>query len=72
MGLFRPPRMNRSRGSGAEQAAAGKRQVWVLRNGTPVSVSVQTGSTDGQFTAVTSDELKPGDQVITDATQRSS
>jgi len=72
MGLFRPPRMNRSRGSGAEQAAAGKRQVWVLRNGTPVSVSVQTGSTDGQFTAVTSNELKPGDQVITDATQRSS
>ena len=72
MGLFRPPRMNRSRGSGAEQAAAGKRQVWVLRNGTPVSVAVQAGSTDGQFTAVTSDELKAGDQVITDATQRSS
>ncbi len=72
MGLFGPPRPRRQQNSGANDAATSKRTVWVLRNNAPVSVSVETGSTDGQFTAVKSDDLKPGDQVITDATQRSS
>ncbi len=70
MGLFRPPRMNRQRGGG-EQAASAKRSVWVLRNNNPVSVQVETGSTDGQFTAIKSGEIAPDDQVITDAAQRS-
>lgn len=69
MGLFRPPRMNRQRG-GNDAAAATKRTVWVLRNNTPSAVQVETGSTDGQFTAIKSGEIKPDDQVITDATQR--
>lgn len=69
MGLFRPPRMNRQRG-GTEQAAPARRNIWVLRNDNPVSVAVETGSTDGQFTAVKTGEVTVGDQVITDATQR--
>lgn len=69
MGLFRPPRMNRQRG-GAEQAASAKRNIWVLRNDNPVSIEVETGSTDGQFTAIKAGEVSVGDQVITDATQR--
>ncbi|KQO80771.1 efflux RND transporter periplasmic adaptor subunit [Rhizobium sp. Leaf262] len=70
MGLFRPPRMGRQRG-GNDAAATNKRSIWVLRNNNPVSVQVETGSTDGQFTAITSGDIKPDDQVITDATQRS-
>lgn len=70
MGLFRPPRMGRQRG-GNDAAASNKRSVWVLRNNNPVAVQVETGSTDGQFTAITSGDIKPDDQVITDATQRS-
>ncbi|KIQ05067.1 hemolysin secretion protein D [Agrobacterium tumefaciens] len=71
MGLFRPPRMGRQRGgNGAEETT--KRSVWVLRNNAPVSVPVETGATDGQFTAIKSGDIKPDDQVITDATQRSS
>ncbi|NTJ42437.1 efflux RND transporter periplasmic adaptor subunit [Agrobacterium larrymoorei] len=70
--LFRPPRMNRPRGGGGtEQATDGKRTIWVLRNNIPVSIQIETGSTDGQFTAVKSNDLKSGDLVITDAQQRS-
>jgi HlyD family secretion protein len=71
MSLFRPPRMGRSQ-RGGEQAQTAKRSVWVLRNNNPVSVEVETGSTDGQFTAIKSGEITPDDQVITDSTQRSS
>ncbi|WP_320201493.1 efflux RND transporter periplasmic adaptor subunit [Agrobacterium sp. rho-13.3] len=71
MSLFRPPRMGRSQ-RGGEQAQMAKRSVWVLRNNNPVSVEVETGSTDGQFTAIKSGEITPDDQVITDSTQRSS
>lgn len=40
--------------------------VWILRDGAPVAVPVTAGATDGKFTAVTSDALKPGALVITD------
>ncbi|MEJ1174245.1 efflux RND transporter periplasmic adaptor subunit, partial [Agrobacterium sp. CMT1] len=70
MSLFRPPRMGRSQNRDAGQAAQGKRTVWVLRNNNPVSVAIETGSTDGQHTVVKSGELKADDQVITDATAR--
>ncbi|WP_416407041.1 efflux RND transporter periplasmic adaptor subunit [Agrobacterium rosae] len=72
MGLFRPPRMGRQRGGGGSGEDSTKRSVWVLRNNQPVSVQVETGATDGQFTAIKSGEIKPDDQIITDATQRSS
>lgn len=70
MSLFRPPRMGRSQNRDAGPAATAKRTVWVLRNNNPVSVAIETGSTDGQHTVVKSGELKADDQVITDATAR--
>ncbi|MGV1869640.1 efflux RND transporter periplasmic adaptor subunit [Agrobacterium rosae] len=72
MGLFRPPRMGRQRGGGGAGEDSTKRSVWVLRNNQPVSVQVETGATDGQFTAIKSGDISPDDQIITDATQRSS
>jgi HlyD family secretion protein len=48
---------------GAGQAM-GSGVVYVLRDGKPVAVPVQTGATDGSFTQVVG-ALKAGDQVIT-------
>ncbi|XUY25721.1 efflux RND transporter periplasmic adaptor subunit [Agrobacterium sp. rho-8.1] len=72
MGLFRPPRMGRQRGGNGGEQETTKRSIWVLRDNAPVAVPVETGATDGQFTAIKSGEIKPDDQIITDATQRSS
>lgn len=66
--MFRPPRPS---GSGATQQKTdipGDRTLWVLRDGKPVSVQVQTGPTDGRNTVVRSGEIKEGDPLITDAT----
>ena len=57
----------------AKAAAAGlgakagtePQRVHVLRNGKPQPVRVTTGLTDGKFTAVSGDAVKPGDDVIT-------
>ncbi len=65
--LFRPPRRGGGRPSAADNTA---RSVWVLRNGTPQRVALETGPSDGQSTVVRSDELQEGDLVITDATAR--
>jgi HlyD family secretion protein len=51
---------------GAAPQAPGPRQVWVLRDGQPLAVSVNTGLTDGRVTEVTSDQLQPGMPVIID------
>lgn len=67
--LFRPPRPPGA-GRSTQQAAAtgeGGRTLWVLRNGAPSAVRVQTGATDGRTTVLRSGELKEGDQLITDA-----
>lgn len=61
-GRSRGPR--KSAASGASTALA--RQVWVLRNGTAVAVNVVPGISDGRKTEVTSGDLQPGMQVITD------
>ncbi|HLG95140.1 MAG TPA: efflux RND transporter periplasmic adaptor subunit [Bryobacteraceae bacterium] len=52
--------------------AAGRKQqtnestVWVLGpDGKPKPVKVTLGITDGQFTAITGGDLKPGDEIIT-------
>ncbi|MBD8553612.1 efflux RND transporter periplasmic adaptor subunit [Rhizobium sp. CFBP 8762] len=68
LSLFRPPRMG-PRNRPAKDKAAGA-AIWLLRNGTPVQVTMQPGASDGQFTAVTSGDVKEGDDVITDATAR--
>ncbi len=57
-----------SRPSTARQKVDGS-SLWVLRDGVPVKVAVTPGSSDGRMIAVTSDELKDGDAVITDQTE---
>jgi HlyD family secretion protein len=65
-GLFRPPRMG-PRSGGGEALTGAKRRVWVLRDGRQVPVIIQVGSSDGQYTQVTSGDLKEGDALVTDA-----
>jgi len=51
----------------ASQAAAnagGKAQVWILRGGKPVAVSITTGLADDTYTEVLAGELRSGDQVV--------
>ena len=40
--------------------------VWVLKNGRPVHVPVQTGLSDGRWTELTSGDISPGDAIIED------
>ncbi|MGB4359132.1 MAG: efflux RND transporter periplasmic adaptor subunit [Rhodoferax sp.] len=59
------PRMPRS---GARKTATGgsAKQVWVLRDGTQVAVSVSPGISDGRMTEITGGDLTEGMAVITD------
>jgi len=41
------------------------RQIWVLRDGQPVAMSVTIGSSDGRMTEVTGEGLAPGLPIIT-------
>ncbi|MEO6353921.1 MAG: efflux RND transporter periplasmic adaptor subunit [Burkholderiaceae bacterium] len=61
-GRSRGPR--KSAASSASTALA--RQVWVLRNGAAVGVSVTPGISDGRMTEVIAGDLQAGMQVITD------
>jgi HlyD family secretion protein len=61
-GPSRTPR--KSAAAGATTALA--REVWVLRDGAPASVSVTPGISDGRMTEVIGSELKEGMRVITD------
>jgi HlyD family secretion protein len=49
----------------AGAAQSGQAQIWVLRDGKPVSISVVTGLDDDNFTEITSGDVKPGDLAIT-------
>lgn len=59
------PRPPRPTGQKAK-AVASTSQVWVLREGKPVAVAVETGASDGKRTEITGGELKAGMAVITD------
>lgn len=61
LGMLMPRRPDEN---GSSTRADGK-SVWVLRNGQPVKVAVETGETDGSRTVVMSDALAEGDLVIT-------
>ncbi len=50
----------------AATGSAAARRVWVLRDGQPVAIAIKPGVSDGRMTEVTSAELQPGMQVITD------
>jgi HlyD family secretion protein len=49
----------------AGAAQSGKAQVWVLRDGSPVSIPVVAGLDDDSFTEIVGGDLNPGDLVIT-------
>jgi HlyD family secretion protein len=50
--------------SRAALGAGARAQVWVLRNGKPVAVSITTGLTDDMYTEVLAGDLRSGDQVV--------
>lgn len=50
-----------------EPEVAGHRTVWILRDGAPVAVQIETGVTDGSVTEVRSGDLSVGDALVTDA-----
>jgi HlyD family secretion protein len=57
----------RAGGARADSTNAGaSRQLWVLREGQAVPMTVTTGVSDGRVTEVSGGELLPGMQVITD------
>ncbi len=63
----RPPRRDqKARQSGTENHPNGKAEVWVLRDNEMRSVTVSKGTSDGQFTEVTSEELQAGMELITE------
>src|SRR5579884_665923 len=60
---YRPERIAGSPAS-AKADKGRSTDVWVLKEGKEVAVSVTLGLSDGSFTEVASGNLKPGDQVI--------
>ena len=62
----RMPRTGARRSAGNSGAASGIRQIWVLKDGQPVAMSVQTGISDGRMTEVSGADLQEGMAVITD------
>lgn len=61
--LSRPRRGARSSGEPAEKKPKGA-VVWVLRDGAPASVEIQTGPTDGALTQVLGGQLDAGAEVL--------
>ncbi len=66
--LPRPPpgAPRRPREEGAPGAPGQQQRIWVLQNGQPQAITVQTGISNGRQTEVSGSELKEGLQVITD------
>ena len=64
MGPRMPGGNRHSAAQGASTASA--KEVWVLREGKAVAVSVVPGISDGHHTEITSGDLQAGMQVITD------
>tara|TARA_R110002020_G_scaffold18931_28_gene65533 strand:- start:6442 stop:7692 length:1251 start_codon:yes stop_codon:yes gene_type:complete len=61
--IFRPP--SRGAATTPKVSADGHRDIWLLKNGQAVAVSVMPGESDGSKTAITGD-VNEGDLVITD------
>lgn len=51
---------------GASQGVGSGRSVWVLKEGAPAEIAVETGASDGRSTMVSAETLAEGDAVITD------
>ncbi len=50
----------------ATNGATASRQIWLLRDGAPVAITVTAGISDGRMTEITSGDLQAGMLVITD------
>lgn len=63
--LPRPPKQESAQ---RDSRAAGKqeRRIWTLKDGRLSSVSITVGSSNGGVTEVTSDNIQPGTEVVTD------
>jgi len=59
-----PGGLSAAEGRGSS-ASANKPQVWLLRDGQPVAVSVVPGLSDDNFTEIVKGDLHQGNQVIT-------
>jgi HlyD family secretion protein len=57
---YRPSGMT----AGATPSADSEARVWLLRNGRPVALTVETGLDDDSFVEIVAGNVKPGDQVI--------
>jgi hypothetical protein len=44
--------------------------VWILRNGTPQRIPATIGISDGNFTEITPDGLKEGQEILVDISQK--
>lgn len=70
---YRPVNLNLKAHSSVHAAGAQRKQqngqtIWVMgKDGKPRPVRVQLGISDGNYTAVSSPDLQPGDQVIVSA-----
>jgi HlyD family secretion protein len=66
-----PRRQGGGSGAGRGDAAMGAARgvLWLLENGVPKRVMVETGGSDGQNTEIKSGPIKPGTVVITDQEQ---
>ena len=51
---------------GTAEGVTEKRSVYVMRGGTPESVPVTTGLSDGTVSELVKGDVKPGDEVVTD------
>jgi HlyD family secretion protein len=58
-GLFSHPASRNNNGKGGSNNT-----VWLLHDAQPQRLLIATGFSDGRFTEVLSDELKPGDQLV--------
>ena len=59
------PGRRRWRRDGPKRGPGGPPGVWVLRNGEPVRIEVETGVTDGTVTEITGGGIEPGLEVLT-------
>ncbi len=63
---FKPSETKGRKGTGAEQQDRKGSRVWILEQETPRPVQVTTGLSDGNYTEISSGQLKAGQDIITD------
>jgi HlyD family secretion protein len=62
---FTPATDTSGRGAFGARRIGIARRVWVIRQGTPVAITLTVGMTDGQWTEVTGGDVAPGTALIT-------